>query len=100
MAGDTAPDASVRNPHKPPERMAVAFSHTGFALSELRRGENSYDLSSGLALIWRKHLGPKERALMLATALKASEPRDALFLRDVLLDLFPLDDDIPPLEGF
>jgi hypothetical protein len=87
-----------RNPHKPPvttweppERLRKTFWNTAFALSELRRGENSYDLSSGLALIWRNRLGTKERAFMLATAVKAASPADAVFLHKCLSDVLAPD---------
>ena len=83
---------------KPPERLSVCFEHTSFALSELKRGAESYDLSESVSLIWRRHLGPKERALMLAAAIKSVEPRDAVFLRDVLNDILD-ETEIVPLEG-
>jgi len=79
------------------ERLQACLSHTGFALSELRRTESSYELSHDLSLIWLKYLGPKERALMLAAAIKSCDPRDAVFLRDFLNDILD-ETDVPPLE--
>ena len=86
------------NPFVPPERISTALSHTAFALTELRRTEDSLALSQGVAVIWRKHLGPNERALMLASSIKAAEPRDAVYLRDVLNSILD-ETEVPPLEG-
>ena len=86
------------NPFIPPARVAAALSHTAFALSELRRTDDTLALSSGVALIWIKHLGPKERALMLASAIKAATPRDAVYLRQFLNSILD-ETEVPPLEG-
>lgn len=34
------------------------------------------ELSSNLVGVWRRNLGPRERAFMLATAIEAAEPED------------------------
>jgi hypothetical protein len=81
---------------QPGERIRKCLHHTAWALSELRRTDSTLELSEDLAVIWRspeKGLGVKERAFMLAVAIKAVEPRDAVYLRDVLNDI--LDDHDP-----
>ena len=81
---------------QPPARIADALHHTAFALTELRRDGDGYKLSADVAAIWLRRLGRRERALMLAAAIKACEPRDAVFLRGVLNDILD-ETEVPPL---
>ena len=85
--------------HKPPQYILTAFSQAAIALGDFRRGGNPGELADDVAELWRKTLGVKERGMMLRIAISAVEPRDALHLRNVLVELFPVDaGDVPPFE--
>ena len=80
-------------------RLDAFAEQTIFVLKELRRGGKPYDLSDDLSLIWRNRLGKRERGLLLGVAIKAADERDALYLRDVLVNMYPIDAaDVPPFE--
>ena len=74
--------------HKPRAGILTAFSQAALSLGDLRRGGDSYELSESVAVVWREHLGPKERGLLLGIAIRAVEPADASYLRDFLNSIF------------
>ena len=59
-----------------PDRLERVLAHTGYCLREIRHTARPGALSGDLALIWRRHLGPVERCLLLATAAQAADPED------------------------
>ena len=54
------------------DRLERVLAHTGYVLKELRHTGRAGALSGDLAAIWRRHLGPVERSLLLATAAQAA----------------------------
>ena len=65
-------------------RIQKALGASEYGLSETRRGDLAGALSTILALVWRQHLGPKERAFLLTTACQAADADDLEEMRLVL----------------
>lgn len=55
-----------------PERLHRAMYAAGWASIFMREGRAG-ELSTEVARIWEKHLGPNERLFLLATALQSAE---------------------------
>jgi hypothetical protein len=54
-------------------RLDRILAYTLHCLREIRHTDHPGALSGDLALIWRRHLGPAERCLLLATAAQAAD---------------------------
>ncbi len=74
------------------DRLERVLAHTGYVLKELRHTARAGALSGDLALIWRRHLGPVELCLLLATAAQAANPEDLDTLMTAKRDREPLTD--------
>ena len=75
------------------DRLERVLARTEYVLKELRHTARAGALSGELALIWRRHLGPVELCLLLATAAQAANPED-------LDTLMTAQRDREPLTGF
>lgn len=66
------------------ERVQRILDLTAYAIVQLRRSESPGQLSSDLALLWHKRLGPTERYFLLCVAVQAAEASDLQAIVDLL----------------
>ena len=81
------------------DRLERVLAHTGYVLKEIRHTARAGALSGDLARIWRWHLGPVERCLMLATAAQAADPGDAEQLAEAVQHDLRAGSPIPPFTS-